>query len=322
MTVAVTGGSGVVGRAVVRHLVAADRDVRALARSGRAAQLLEGLGATAFRGDILDESSLAAAFRGAEVAYHIAGVNQFCMRDPAPMYEANVEGTRNVVRACETAGVRRLVYTSSAIVLGEEKGTVGVETSPHRGRFMSHYEHSKHKAEGIALSEPAGVEVVAVNPSSVQGPGRATGTGKLILDVINGKLPVLVDSTLSVVDIDDCARGHLLAERHGTPGERYILNGFSMPVRAAIDMLSRVAAIDLHVRYIPSRLMGVLAPVVDLVHRVKPLPFCGEMIRAMVHGHTYDGSKARRHLKLDYTPAETTLARTVDWFRSSGLMTR
>jgi dihydroflavonol-4-reductase len=149
------------------------------------------------------------------------------------MYRANVDGTRNVIRAAQARGVRRIVYTSSAIVLGEEKGTVGSETSPHRGRHLSHYERSKFEAERVAFAEARDVELVVVNPSSVQGPGRATGTGGLILDVVNGKLPLMVDSTLSVIDIDDCARGHTLAEERGEPGRRYVLNGFSVSVREA-----------------------------------------------------------------------------------------
>jgi len=322
MPVVLTGASGVVGGAVARHLVAAGREVAGVARSGTAATTLSALGVAPRSGDILDRGSLEAAFADAEVVYHVAGVNEFCLRDPAPMYQANVDGTRNVMRAARATGVQRVVYTSSAIVLGEQRGTVGNERSPHRGTFLSHYERSKFEAERVAFDEADGLELVVVSPSSVQGPGRATGTGRLILDVINGELPALVDSTLSVVDIDDCARGHLLAEAEGAAGERYVLNGFCLGVRDAIAMLERLIDVEIAVRYLPRALARAAIPVVDAVNRVRSLPICGEMIRAMLHGHAYDGSKATRDLGLAYAPAEATLRRTIDWFRSEGLISR
>ncbi len=309
-----------VGGAVLRHLIAAGRPVRALARSSVAEGTVSALGATPVAGDVLDVMSLYDVFAGAEVVYHVAGVNAFCMRDPSPMYAVNVDGTRNVLRAAREAGVRRVVYTSSAIVLGEAAGTVGSETSPHRGSFLSHYERSKFEAEQVAFAEAGRLELVVVNPSSVQGPGRVSGTGRLILDVINGRFPVMVDSTLSIVDIDDCARGHLLAEQRGVPGRRYVLNGFSLTVRRALDLLARAAGVDVSVRFLPHWSVRALVPVVDLMNRFRSLPVCGEMLRVMLHGHTYDGSRAVRELGLTYTPASDTLRRTVEWFREQGLL--
>lgn len=320
MTVLVTGGSGVVGAAVVRHLVASGAEVRGLARSPAAAAAVEGLGATAVDGDILDADRLPRAVDGCELVFHVAGINAMCLRDASPMYRANVEGTRAVLEAAGRAGVRRVVYTSSAVTLGEPAGTIGSETSPHRGKFHSQYERSKYEAELMALAGEWEVEVVAVNPSSVQGPGRATGTGKLILDVLNGKLRFLVDTPLSIVDIDDCAAGHLLAAERGAPGERYVLNGFTMTTREALGVVADLVDRPVQVRYLPVRLVRALGPPLDLVNRFKELPLCGEMIRTLTQGHTYDGSRATRELGLAYRPAADTLRRTVDWFRSEGLL--
>ena len=254
MTVLVTGGTGIVGGAVVRHLVAAGREVRGLARDAAGDVTLEGLGAEPVRGDVLDPAALRGAVEGAEVVYHLAGINSFCLADPAPMMRTNIEGSRQVVAACLDRGVRRLVYTSSAATLGEVEGTVGHEGSPHRGSYLSEYEKSKHLAEQavLATAEPP-LEVVTVNPSSAQGPGRATGTGKVILDLINGKLPAVVHTRFSIVDIDDCARGHLLAEEHGTPGERYVLNGFTLTMEEAVARLAETLGREIKVRYAPGR---------------------------------------------------------------------
>lgn len=318
----VTGGSGVVGRVLVQHLVAAGHSVRALARSASAASSVRAMGAEPIPGDLSDYRSLVDGMTGASAVFHVAGVNEMCSVDPAPMYRANVDGTRNAVRAAGATGVERLVYTSSAVVLGEHRGEVGDEGSKHRGFFLSHYERSKALAEEVAFAEAREVEVVAVNPSSVQGPGRATGTGRLLLDVTNGDLGVMIETDLSIVDIDDCARGHLLALENGTPGSRYVLSGFTMSARQAVALLGMVTGRSRTVRFVPAALAtagGGAAEVAFRMMRRQP-PVCREMLRVLQHGHKYDGSKATRDLGLEYTPAEVTIRRTVDWFRSEGLL--
>ncbi len=322
MTVLVTGGTGVVGGAVVRHLVAAGRSVRGLSRSDEGDTAVAGLGAEPVRGDVLDDASLAAALEGVDVVYHLAGVNSFCVADPGPMLRANIDGSRKVVEAARGAGVRRLVYTSSAAALGEPEGTVGREDSPHRGSYLSNYEKSKHLAEKAVFAAAGDLEVVAVNPSSVQGPGRATGTGKIILDIINGKLPAVVHTRLSIVDIEDCARGHLLAENRGVAGERYVLNGFTVTMEEAVGLLEGALGRELSVRYAPGWVASAGAAAMEAAGRVqkKKPKVCREMVRTMLHGHRYDGSRATRELGLDYTPATDTVQRLVDWFRSERLI--
>ena len=153
-------------------------------------------GAEVTRGDLLDEDALAAGMRGCEIVFHVGGVNTLCPEDPAELFHANVRGAEIGVRAAARAGVRRVVLTSSAAALGEEKGTVGNEDSPHRGWYLSDYERSKHEGEQAALAagRREGIEVVAVNPASVQGPGRAGGTGKIMIAYLNGRLRAFVDT--------------------------------------------------------------------------------------------------------------------------------
>jgi dihydroflavonol-4-reductase len=325
-SVFVTGGTGFLGRSIVEGLVAADRPVRALARSDAAAESLAAIGAEPVRGDVLDRASLEAGVAGCEVAYHVAGANAFCLPDPSPLYEVNVTGSHNVVLAAAAAGVRRLVYTSSAATLGEERGAVGSEESVHRGWFLSDYERSKYEAERAVLGAAgeSGLEVVCVNPSSVQGPGRTGGTARLLLGYLNGTLRSAVDTHLSVVDIADCTRGHLLAEERGAAGERYVLCGASLTVREGLELLGRVTGLDEQPRFLQPRFALLLASGVEAVGRLrrrKP-SVCREMVRTLLHGHTYDGSKATRELGLVYTPLEETLRRTVAWYVEEGLVRR
>jgi dihydroflavonol-4-reductase len=325
-SVLVTGGTGYLGRALVERLLGTGSRVTALARSGNSASALAGLGAKPVRGDVLDLDGLTASMRGCEVVYHAAGANAFCLRDPSPLFEVNVLGSENVVRAAAQAGVRLVVYTSSAATLGEAGGTVGSEESPHRGWFLSDYERSKFEAEQavFAAASETGLDVVSVNPASVQGPGRATGSTKLLLDFLNGRIPAVVDSRLSLVDIADCTQGHLLAGSRGTPGERYVLSGATLSLREGLALVASVVGIDRPVRTLPPWLALTAATAVEAFGRVRRSrpQICRELARTLLHGHAYDGSKATRALGLRYTPVEETLRRTVDWWVEQRLVPR
>jgi dihydroflavonol-4-reductase len=240
------------------------------------------------------------------------------------MFEVNVQGSENIVRAAARAGIERVVYTSSAASLGERKGTVGSEGSPHRGWFLSNYERSKYEAERavLAAAEETGAAVVCVNPASVQGPGRATGSTRLLLDYLNGRLKVVVDSTLSLIDVDDCTTGHLLAAARGTPGERYVLSGATLTVREGLRLLGRLSGVDRPVRTLPPALVKTIAAAVEALARLRRRSprVCRELARTLTHGHAYDGSKASRELGLRYTPIEETLRRTLDWWAEHGFI--
>ena len=321
-TVLITGATGFVGAAILERLVAGDRPVRALTRTDAGAEVLRAAGAQPVRGDILDPASLDMAMDGCAVVYHVAGANAFCLPDPSPLYTMNVDGTRNVVEAAGRTGISRIVHTSSAATIGEPGGVVATETTPHRDEFLSHYERSKWEAEIVAFETAgrAGVDLVSVNPASVQGPGRVRGTAKLLIGYLNGTLKALIDSQMSVVDIADCAEGHLLAEERGVPGERYILSGAILTVREAVELMGRVAGITESPRVISPRAASGLATVVGTVGRIRGrrAPLCPEMMRTLLHGHAYDGSRATRELGLRYTPIEETLRRTYDWYVENG----
>lgn len=273
-------------------------------------------------GELLDTSSLRDLVSGCELVFHVAGVNEMCSLTPGRMWQINVEGTRSVMTACRAEGVGRLVHTSSAVTIGETQGTVANEESPHRGFFLSEYERSKTEAERILLAEADGLDVVSVNPSSVQGPGRSTGTGRILLAVARERLPLLVDTTFSLVDIDDCARGHMLAAERGENGERYLLSGAILDMRSALRLLADVTGRDLSARYLRPAALSALAGVVEGVSRGlgRRPPICREAARVLLHGHRYDGSRATRELGLEYTPIDETIKRTVEWFDEKGLL--
>lgn len=322
MSVAVTGGSGVVGRSVVEHLIAAGEEVWALARSGRSSELLESVGARVVSGDLFDDDAVARLVKGRSRVFHIAGVNEMCSLDTTDMWRVNVDGSIRVLDASIRAGADRFIHTSSAVTVGEVGGSVGTENTMHRGYFLSEYERSKTVAERLVLDRSGDVEIVSVNPSSVQGPGRSTGTGALFLAIARGDLPFLVDTTISIVDIDDCARGHLLAAEKGEPGQRYLLSGPVVSVREAVRMMNELTDRHRSPWFLRPSVFIALASIVEagsrLVHRQSPL--CAESARVLLHGHHYDGSRASEDLGLEYTRLDDTLRRTLDWFDSEGLL--
>ncbi|MBV9093290.1 MAG: NAD-dependent epimerase/dehydratase family protein [Streptosporangiaceae bacterium] len=318
----VTGGSGFIGGALVDALASAGRPVRALARSADSAQALRSRGAEPVTGDVLDPGSLAAALEGCGVVYHAAGVNSFCLADPAPMERVNVDGSANVVAAAAAAGVSKIIYTSSAAAIGEAPGTVGSEASAHRGWFLSAYERTKYLAELRVMREAAqrSVDVVCVSPSSVQGPGRVGGTARLLLAYLNGSMKFLVNTRLSFLDVADCTAGHLLAEQHGKPGERYLLNAGTFTTRDLIRLVATTTGIERRVMWLPGKAAMAAAVTVEAAARAarrKP-PVCREMMRTLLNGHTYDGSRAERELGLHYTPVKDTIARTLRWYSENG----
>jgi dihydroflavonol-4-reductase len=320
----VTGGSGFLGRAVVELLVARGERVLALARSSEARRTLEELGAEAVVGDVRDRGALTHAMRGCSIAFHLAGVNAFCIRDTSEMFEVNVGGSANIVEAAARSGVGRIIYTSSAATLGEASGTVGHEDTVHRGWFLSSYERSKFEGERVAmrLAGERGVELVSVNPSSVQGPGRAGGTARILTAYIRGRLKVIVKSRVSLVDIADCAAGHLRAGAAGASGRRYVLNGSTISTTEALALAGRLAGVAYRPRVVPGWLAqgaGAAAEVVARARGSKP-SLCREMVRTILFGHAYDGERAMRELGLVYSPVEDTLRRAIDWQRAEGLI--
>lgn len=322
----VTGAAGYIGGALARELARRGDEVVGLAHSDAAHARLVAAGIEAARGDLLDPGALVEAMRGCSVVYNAAGVNSHCPKDPERLYRVNAEGPANVVRAAAAAGVGRVVHTSSATTIGEEHDTVGREDSHHRGSFLSLYDRAKFAGEGAAFAtgEEEGVEVVALNPSSVQGPPRKGGNGAIIIAYLNGRLRVFVDTYVSVVDVEDVVAAHLLAAERGRAGERYILNGASITTAEALALLQDLSGLSSNPPMVPASLARGLAATSEVIFRLggSVSPICRARVGTILHGHRYDGSRAERELGFTYTPVRATFSRIVDWAVAEGLVKR
>ena len=275
------------------------------------------------RGDLFDDDALRTGMSGADVVFHVAGINEMCASNPVAMDRVNVAGTVSVIQSASSGGVRRVVYTSSAAAVGEPAGVIGTEKTVHSGEYVSRYARSKHVAEVAALevADQLGVDLVAVNPSSVQGPGRSTGSAGLLVRALNSKRPPLFDTTLSIVDVEDCSTGHINAAKYGLAGQRYLLSGATLTVADAIALMSDASGHSITPRWIDKALVqtvGMAAARIAAVARPS-LGICPELITMLLHGHEFDGSRAAEDLEFSYTPAADTFARTVTWLGEQGL---
>jgi len=318
----IIGGTGFIGGAILASLVGEGVPVRAAVRGGAGA--VRAAGAVPVVADLLDPGALRRAMAGCSLVYHAGGLNSMCPKEPGRLFEVNVQGSANVITAAARAGVRRVVYTSSAATLGERRDTVATEDSPHRGRFLSQYERSKYLAERrvLELGSQLGVDVVCVNPSSVQGPGRTRGTARWLIRYADGRLGWMVDTRVSLLAIGDCTRAHLLAAERGVAGRRYLLNGGTLQIRELIDLVAAVTGHRHPVRYLPGSAALTGAVAAEAAYRLigRRPPVCRDMVRTLLHGHIYDGSRAARELGFSYQPMADFVRATLEWYARAGLI--
>jgi dihydroflavonol-4-reductase len=311
----VTGGSGFLGSHVVRALAARGDGLRLLARRGSNLDHLDDLEFERTNGDVLDRRAVRRAMKDADRVFHLAGTTSMRPADRDRVFELNVKGTRIVLEEALAAGVGRVVHTSSVAAVGPAKtGGTADETQQFRaGHLGIAYVNSKHEGELEALRLAAhGLGVVIVNPSFVLGPGGPKGSSmELIRRFLLGRIPAYVPGGLNIVDVRDVAQGHLLADRVGEVGERYILAGRNFTLDRLFADLARISGRD----HVPVKLPATpTALAVELAERIGlPVPVFGDEVRSANCWWTYRNTKARKELGFEPRPHEETLEDAVRW---------
>lgn len=322
----VTGANGFIGSRVVRELLARGHEVTAGVGSDLDTRNLEGLDVPVRELDVLDAQATARALEGAEALVHSAAVYSFWERHPERMYRVNALGTRNVLRAAGEAGVRRVVYTSSAGTLTPsiDREIDDEESLFDLGRFHGHYKSSKVLAEIAALREAArGLPVVIVHPTTVLGEGdrRPTPTGGMVVHFLNGRMKAYVETTLNVVDVDDVAEGHALALERGTPGHSYVLGSENLTMRELTRILAELTGLPAPRVAIPPRLLLLLGRANEwLANRVthRPPLIDVESTLHAIGNRPLSSDEARKELGYRPRPARVALARAARWFLDNG----
>ncbi len=324
----VTGASGFVGSAVVRHLIKAGHQVRALVRATSSRINLADLRVEIVEGDLRDVESLIRAMAGIRFVFHVAADYRLWARNPQDIVRTNVEGTRNLMTAALRAGVERIVYTSSVATLkARPDGKASDETFRLEAQSaVGAYKYSKVVAERLVETMVAEQKLAAiiVNPSTPIGPGdvRPTPTGRIIVEAAAGRMPAYVDTGLNVVHVDDVAAGHLAALQSGRIGERYILGGQDVLLG---DMLREIARqtgrVPPRLR-LPRRLIFPIAYGAEAIARFTGRePFVTTTgLRLAKDRMFFTSAKAERELGYRARPYIEAIAEATAWFRQHGYL--
>jgi dihydroflavonol-4-reductase len=322
----ITGGTGFVGSAVIRKLLAEGHAIRALVRPGTNTRMLDGLPIECVSGDLSSVSALQEAMTGCEWVFHVAALYAYWGYTWDEFYQSNVEGTRRVLETAAKTNVKRIIHTSSIAALGIPRdGTPGTEDTPVTIKDMlSDYKRSKFLAEEVVREFVAkGLPVVTVNPAAPVGLGdhKPTQTGKMIVDFLNDKMPAYVDTGLTIVDVDDVANGHLLAMEKGKIGERYILGGENLSLKQVLDLLAEVSGLPKVRARIPRAIALVWAYLdtglarLNSIHIPAATPAA---VRVSSKKEYFSSAKAMRELGYTYIPASDALRKAVEWYRANG----
>ncbi len=323
MTMLVTGASGFVGAALVRCLLEAGFEVRALVRKSSDCRNLENLDVERVAGDLTDTASLRRALVNCQYLFHVAADYRLWAPNPATIYASNVDGTRNIMLAAAEAGVDRIVYTSSVATLGlHADGAPADENLPVTlNDMIGHYKRSKFLAEAEVrrLVLEQGLPVITVNPSTPIGPGdiKPTPTGRMIADAAYGKIPAYVDTGLNIVHVNDVAQGHLLAMQHGVIGERYILGGENWSLAHILREIARNTHRKPPRVKLPHNIVLPIAYAAEAWSRFRgkgePLITVDGVRLARKHMY-FSSGKAKQELGYQSRPAASAISDAVDWF--------
>ncbi len=326
MKVFLTGATGFVGSHVARAYAAAGADLRLLTRATSNLAALEGLSAETIVGDLRQPEALRTALTGCDALVHVAADYRLWVRDPEAMHQANVVGTRELLRLAREVGIPRVVYTSSVATMGFQRdGTIVDEASPVAlADMIGHYKRSKFLAEQEAIrAAAAGQHVILLNPTTPIGPGDAkpTPTGRIIVDFLNRNFPAYVDTGLNLVDVAEVARMHLVALDRGVPGERYILGGENLTLKQILDRMSAITGLPSPTLKVPHAVAMAFAFFDETVTgklRGKEPRATVEAVRMGRKMMFASSAKAERELGFHVLPVYAALRSAIDWFLAHG----
>jgi dihydroflavonol-4-reductase len=326
MLVFVTGATGFVGSHVARALADQGADLRLLVRGSSDLRNIEDLNAERVIGDLRDAASVQTAMSGCEVVFHVAADYRLWVRDPDEMYRANVDGTRAILEAAGKNRVRRVVYTSSVATMGfTGNGHPADENSPVAlANMIGPYKRSKFMAERVAMDAARnGMDVVVVNPTTPVGERdiKPTPTGRIVVDFLKKKFPAYVDTGLNLVDVTECARGHVAALEKGRSGERYILGGENLTLKQILDKLAALTGLPspkVKVPYVMALATGVVDEIVTGRMLGREPRATIDAVRMGRKKMFVTSAKAERELGWRSLPVDDALRRAVTWFQQNG----
>jgi dihydroflavonol-4-reductase len=326
MKVFLTGATGFVGHHVARALAAEGAQLRMLVRKTSKLANLEGIAGETVVGDLNDPQGLESALGGCDAVVHVAADYRLWIPDPAAMYRANVDGTRELLRLAREAGVPRAVYTSSVATMHfRTDGIVINEDTPVALEDMvGHYKRSKFMAEREALLAAAdGQHVIVLNPTTPIGPNdsKPTPTGRIFVDFLNGRFPAYMDTGLNLVDVAEVARAHVAALTLGQPGKRYILGGENLTLKQILDKMSAITGIPSPTVEIPFAVAATYAFFEEwITGRIRGKEPRATLEEVRMGRKKMYASSAHAQQELDFRimPVYPAMRAAIEWFRAHG----
>ena len=322
----VTGATGFLGSHVARQLLSGGAELRLLVRPTSRIDNIADLPAERVVGDLRDLESLKKGMSGCEFVFHVAADYRLWTRNGQELYDSNVEGTRNVLAAARDSGVRRVIYTSSVATMGfGNNGRLTDEKTPVTlSNMIGDYKRSKFMAEQLVIEAGRGGQnVVIVNPTTPIGECdiKPTPTGRIVVDFLRRRFPAYVDTGLNLVDVADCALGHLLAMEKAVPGERYILGGENLTLKQILDKLAAITGLPspkLKLPYAVAYATGVVDTVVSGKILKREPRVTLDAVRMGRKKMFVTSAKAERELGWNPGPVDGALRRAVEWFQANG----
>jgi dihydroflavonol-4-reductase len=314
MKIALTGATGFIGSRVAKLLRARGDDVVCVVRTPAKATELSALGCTLAKGDILDKPSLLAAFAGCDAVIHMAASYEIGVVGERKKQagQFNLDGTRNALEAAHEAGVKKIVYTSSLVVYGYARKDPPIqEGDPVSARHPSFYGESKAQAHDIALDlVKRGAPIVVVQPGAVIGP-RDHSSMRFVFGALARGLPLPIgDATYGIIDVEECARGHVLALDKGVVGKCYHFAAEFLTMDQLLDRASALSGLPNRALTLPTWFLRTNAFFTSLVEKVLPLPelLSSELAMTLAGVHqNMDRTNSRTDLGFEPRPLDAMI---------------
>lgn len=335
-TAFVTGGVGLLGSNLVRLLAGRGWNVRALVLPSELDKVpiqFAGIAVDVIPGDMRDVAAFASALCGVDIVFHTAAYFRDYLKGGRhwdALYSVNVEGTRNLLEAGYSAGVRRFVHASSIAVLDSQLSTPIDETMLRDERRAEPYYRSKILAEREILGfleRHDDMWAAMVLPGWMHGPGDAAPTpaGQSVLDFLRGKIPGILPGAFPIVDARDVAEAMVLVAHKGRRGERYLAAGRAVTSAEYMATLAAIGGVELPTRKIPRLGLYAVAAVSEcwarLTHRPVPLSLAAmRLLDRRLDEVRFDHKKSKMELGLEFRPIEETLRDEIAWFRARGYL--
>lgn len=321
----VTGGTGLIGNKLIEKLCSEGCVIHALCRSTSDTSSLTHPNIKIFIGDILDKTSIEKAMFGCEAVYHLAAYARNWAKDPNIYYEYNTQSLINILDISLKYNLKRVLFTSSSIVLGNSNGKPNDETNLRSIPPLTVYEDSKLKAEKVIEQYlNLGMDIIRVYPTRPFGPGLLVESNALcyIIDLyLKGKWRVILgdgNATGNYVFLDDVVSGMTNAMKLGRKGERYILGGDNLSLNKFFSLLKEISGRKYRMFHIPEKVALIISKIEEYRARVSnhyPLITPG-WVKTFCLDWSFSSDKAIKEIDYKITPFEDALNKTVMWLAS------